>query len=212
MIVRPPMMSAQSPPAASARLAIALSLIFRVSGSATISASSSRSFQCLPRRRATNANGNLSRLSTWSWLTWTPPAIGASLNAPGSGTIGSGSGRAAKSGTRKIGDPLSPSARGARGARPTAARGASSRGDRGPSAGSGAGCGAGSATGAGGALRPARPAASASRLACCCSGVRASQLARPAALSFALVSSDGRRPPPAVVERMVVMRGLPRGW
>lgn len=209
MIASPPMITAQSPPAAIARLARADSLIFRVSGSATIAASSSRSFQCLPRRSEARSNGNRSSVSTCAWLTVTPPGIGTSPSAAGSvGPIGSGSGIAAKSGTRNTGAPaarswpFSPS-RGAGGTPPTRARGASSRGDRGPSGAGGAG-GAGSGS-AGGACRRPRPAASAARRASCCSGVSAAQARWPASRSRARVSSVGRRPPAGVSERILVI-------
>lgn len=58
------MMIAQSPPAPIARAARACSLILRVSGSATMSRSSLRSFQWAPRRIATSSNGKPSSDST----------------------------------------------------------------------------------------------------------------------------------------------------
>jgi hypothetical protein len=130
MRARPPMTSAQSPPAARPRATAACRLSVRVSGSATSAASSSRSAQCCPRRAASSRNGARRRASTWSTVRRPVPA------SVGSGPAGSACGSMGGSGgMTNVGPAPWPFSLRAPGAAPAAAPGASSRGEGRPSSG-----------------------------------------------------------------------------
>lgn len=192
-------MTAQSPPAATARLARAFSFTFRVSAGTRSAASASWSRQCGPRRTLNRSKGNRTRLSTWGSVTVSPgawssrPVPAAAGSPPASGPPSSSGGRSgtAKSGTalRRVADPGRAAGVGTVGGPPALAPPASSRGP-------GQSFGGGVTTGAGGGAGGFRW--SLATLAARCSGVSAAARAFPDADRAARCSGVSLRRPSGV--------------